>query len=127
MIEQFLEDNIQQLMGSLGIIALTALPMLGVALALVILRYMAYHDLFASCDPKNKTLFTTLGIILDVFGLSVVMSAFVLICKNKDAGMPPRADEQPVDAEPAYAPVVDAAAPVVEPAPGIFSDENAQQ
>lgn len=104
MMEELLEYNLEQLVGSLGIMLLVLLPTLGVALALAILQYMAYHDLFASCDPKNKTLFTTLGIILDVVGLSVVLSVFVLICKNKDEGMPPRVEDQPV-VEPVYVPM----------------------
>lgn len=113
MFEEIVEDNLEQLMGSLGTMLLVLLPLLGVSLSLAILQYMAYHDIFASCDLKNKSLFTTLGIILDVLGLSVVLSAFVFVCRNKDEGMPPRKPDvepqQPV-AEPVFAPVEDSPA-----------------
>ena len=118
MIETFMEDNMDQVISALGLVVVLLLPLLGVAVAMCVVKYMAFHDLFASCDPKNKTLFTVLGIILDIFGLSVVMSVFVLICKNKDEGMPPRVEEQPI-VEPMYA-------PVVEQASAVFSDDNAQ-
>lgn len=67
-----------------------ALVMCGTAIALMVLQYMAMHDLFTSCNPANATVFTVLSIVLSLFGFSVVQAIFIFVCRNKDLGMPPR-------------------------------------
>ena len=80
------EDVIlQNLMGTLvGMLGLMV-PVLGVAIAAAIIRYMALYDLYSSCDPGNKTLFLVIGIL---FGITEPV--FLFLCRNKDQGMPPR-------------------------------------
>ena len=80
------EDVIlQNLMGTLvGMLGLMV-PVLGVAIAAAIIRYMALYDLYSSCDPGNKTVFLVIGIL---FGITEPV--FLFLCRNKDQGMPPR-------------------------------------
>lgn len=63
--------------------------MLGLAIALMVLHYMALYDLFASCNPSNSTLFLVLSLLLG----GIVQSICVFACRNKDMGMPPRQDQ----------------------------------
>lgn len=93
--EELLNDSVylQQLVGSVIGMVLAALVMGGCAIALTVLQYMAFHDIFASCDPKNKTIFLVIGIIASLCGLELLMSIFVFVCRNKDLGMPPRRDQ----------------------------------
>ena len=78
----YLTDVMGLLMGSVGL----CLVMLGLAIALMVLRYMALYDLFTSCNPNNSVLFTVLSILLG----GILQSIFVFVCRNKDYGMPPR-------------------------------------
>lgn len=55
----------------------------GLGIALAVVSYMAYHDLFASCDPNNKTIFLVLGIFFNL-----LLSIFVFYCRKNDYGMP---------------------------------------
>lgn len=73
-------------------LALSMLSGLGGGLAAGILGIVAYvfremcmYDLFKSCDPKNVVLFLVLSIF---FGFTEPF--FLLACRNKDLGMPPR-------------------------------------
>lgn len=72
-----------------------SLAMSGVAIALMVLEFMAYADLFASCDPRTAKLFTALGIVLSLFGMGIVLSIFVFLNKDKDFGMPPKPEQEP--------------------------------
>lgn len=69
---------------ALGMMGLS-LVMLGVAIAVTIIQYMALYDLYTSCDPMNNVLY----LILSIF-FSITMPIFVFVCRNKDGGMPPR-------------------------------------
>jgi hypothetical protein len=59
-------------MGTLGIIN-------------AVFTYMAYYDLFDSCNPKHSVVFLVLGIFF-----SFLLPFFVFACRKKDLGMPPR-------------------------------------
>jgi len=61
-----------------------------IAIVHVVLYCMACADLFASCEPENRTVYLVLGILI-----SVTMYVFVFICRNKDLGMPPRRQPTP--------------------------------
>lgn len=74
-----------QLMG----IALLSLAMLGLVVAYTVMKYVALYDLFRSCDPVRATVFTVLSV---VFG-ALVMGIAVLVCRDKEFGMPPRRDQ----------------------------------
>ena len=64
------------------------LPMLGVSIAMVIVRYIAMYDIYTSCDPQNNILFLVLSILF-----SVTEPFFLFFSRNKDGGMPPRKQE----------------------------------
>lgn len=68
------------LLAMVGISLVTA----GISITLAIIQYMALYDTFASCDPNNATLYLVLSIL---FSLQPI---FLLVCRNKDFGMPPR-------------------------------------
>jgi len=61
------------------------IPLLGVTIAYVIIRYIALYDLYKSLDPNNCVLFLVLSIL---FG--VTEPFFLFFNREKDLGMPPR-------------------------------------
>lgn len=69
-------------------------PLVGVSIGAMVIRYMAMYDIYRSMDPGNSVLFLVLSILI-----SVTEPFFLFFNRNKDAGMPPR--KQP---EPAYIP-----------------------
>lgn len=69
------------LMGVLGL----CVPMVGVSIAYMIIRYMAMYDVYNSLDPRNSVMYLVLSII---FG--VTEPFFLFFNRNKDEGMPPR-------------------------------------
>jgi len=77
-----------------------------VAVVLCVLQYVAYYDLFKSCEPGNAVLYLVLSIIF-----SVTLPFFVFACRKKDLGMPPRkqapvqvcAEETPEPAQEGFA------------------------
>lgn len=68
----------------------------------VVCQYMAYYDLFRSCEPNNAVLYLVLSIVFPV-----TLPFFVFACRKKDLGMPPR--KQPIQQVviPTVEPVVD--------------------
>ena len=96
---------------ALGVFAI-CLPIICVAIAVAVFRYMALYDLYRSCNPDNAVLFLVLSILI-----SFVEPIFVFVNRKKDGGMPPRKPEpvayipqQP--AEPVYQPETPAYQPV---------------
>lgn len=73
-----------------------------VSVVAYVFRQMSMYDLYKSCNPKNAVVFLVLGIL---FGITEPF--FLLSCRNKDEGMPPRKSGNPA-AEPEAAPIVDA-------------------
>lgn len=57
----------------------------GIAITLLVFQYICLYNLFQSCNPGNSTVFTVLSIIFPV-----TQPFFLLACRNKDYGMPPR-------------------------------------
>lgn len=95
--------------------AIGYLGVMGLSIAVTVISYIAYYDLFRSCKPKNDVMFLVLSIIF-----SVTLPFFVFACSNSDEGMParrkPQAPEQ-IPAQPAEPPVEEpweAEIPVVE-------------
>lgn len=96
------------------------LALLVLAIIQTVFMYIAYYDLYVSCNPNNAVAFLVLGIFF-----SFLTPYFVFAVRKKDLGMPPRkpAAEQ-VPAEPVVedipaiveTPVVEEA-PVVEDVP----------
>ncbi len=50
-----------------------------------VLQYMAYYDLYRSCEPESSVLYLILSILF-----SVTLPFFVFFCRKKDNGMPMR-------------------------------------
>ena len=71
----------------LGILGL-CLPLMGVAIATAVIRYMALYDVYTSCTPQNNVVFLVLSILF-----SVTEPFFLFFTRNKDDGMPPRKQE----------------------------------
>ena len=68
----------------LGII-LGTLVIAVLAILISVFQYLAYYDLFVSCNPGNAVLFLVLSIVFPV-----ALPFFVFACRKKDDGMPPR-------------------------------------
>ena len=84
---KLINTAMSSLMGLLGL----ALPMMGVAVAVTVIRYMALYDLYTAADPRNNVLYLVLSIFF-----RVTEPFFIFFNRNRDEGMPPR------KAEPAY-------------------------
>lgn len=65
--------------------ALLSLLNTGISITLLVFQYICLYNLFQSCNPRNSTVFTVLSIIFPV-----TQPFFLLACRNKDYGMPPR-------------------------------------
>jgi hypothetical protein len=72
---------------AVGIVGLS-LPLAGLSIAYVVIRYMALYDIYRSMDPVNCVLFTVLSILFNV-----TEPFFLFFNRNKDLGMPPRRQE----------------------------------
>ena len=103
------ENQIMKLvMAPLLSMAGVSIVALVLAVIATVFQYIAYYDLFASCNPKYKVLFTVLGILFPV-----TLPFFVFACRNKDVGMPPRKvaaapiPEQPVTETPKEEPLAE--------------------
>lgn len=84
-------DVAGHIVGMLGLV----LPLIAVAIALCVIRYMALYDVYRSLDPSNAVLYLVLSILF-----SPTESFFLFFNREKDLGMPPRKRretyEQPV-------------------------------
>lgn len=58
-------------------------PAWGATAALVVISFLAMHDVFVSCDPKHATLYLVLSIVF-----SITQPVFLFVCRNKDLGFP---------------------------------------
>ena len=76
---------LEELMGSAIGLAAATLPMAGLAIAVVVIRYFAMYDLYTSCRPQNIVLFLVLSIFF-----TVTEPFFLFFLRKKDGGMPPR-------------------------------------
>jgi len=90
--DAYIYEVFAPLMGSVVL----SLIMLGLGIAMAVVRIMALHDLFASCTPENATIFTVLSVFLG----GLLQSILIFASRNKEEGMPPRQQvvyaEQPV-------------------------------
>ena len=102
--EQWLEQPLalETMFDGLGIFAfflvwLSLLVVLAISYAVVF--WQAVYDVFRSCDPNNSVVY----LLVSLFGNFVIegiYSVFLLICKEKDLGMPPRKTEPEIIVEP---------------------------
>ena len=98
------EDQlVEGVMGPMVGMLVSMLPMMGFAIAVMVIRYMAMYDLYTSCSPQNNVLFLVRSIFF-----SVTEPFFVFFNRKKDGGMPPRRSEpQPqtyIPPQPQYEP-----------------------
>lgn len=87
--EALLGKAMGPVVGLLGV----CVPLMGVSIAQMIIRYMAMYDVFTSMDPGNSVMFLVLSIVFHV-----TEPFFLFFNRHKDGGMPPR--KRP--AEPVY-------------------------
>lgn len=85
----------EDLMGSgillVGLLVIAYLVLFGLSVAVLVVSYIAYYDLFQSCKPNYAVLFLILGIVFNV-----TPPFFVFACSNSDGGMPERCPRQPI-------------------------------
>ena len=79
----------QVLSSALGMLGVCAV-MFVVAIVTTVFQYIAYYDLFQSCNPNNSSTFLVLGILFNF-----LLPIFVFCCRKKDLGMPPRKSSAP--------------------------------
>lgn len=78
---------------------LLAIGVCVIAVIMMVFFWMAAYDLFRSCDPKNSTLYLVLSIVCNFF-VSGIYAVFMILCRDKDLGMPPRKVEAEAVVEP---------------------------
>lgn len=83
----------------LALAGLLALPLSVLVVIHTVYFYMALYDLFRSCDPQNSTLYIVLGLVGNVV-VDGAYAIFMILCKDKDLGMPPRKEAPEVIVEP---------------------------
>lgn len=81
--------------GAVLLMLAVSLPLTGVAIAYEILFWMAMYDLFRSSDPANSTMYLVISLVGN-FVVTGLYSVFMMLCKDKDLGMPPRRQEPEV-------------------------------
>ena len=90
------EQLLGQIMGPvIGILAV-CVPMAGISIAYIVVRFMALYDIYNSLDSKNSVVFLVLSILFPV-----TEPFFLFFNRNKDGGMPPR-KQQSVYHDPVY-------------------------
>ena len=67
------------------VIGVCSVVMAILSMIAAVIQYIAFYDLFASCEPDNSVLYLVLSIVF-----AVTLPVFLFICRNKDGGMPPR-------------------------------------
>lgn len=78
-------ELVDQILGlALSLFGLS-LPLIGIAIAYTVFRYIALYDVYKSMDPSNCILFLVLSIL---FGITSPF--FLFFSRNRDDGMPPR-------------------------------------
>lgn len=70
------------------VIYLVMFLFIGVAAAMSVFQYMAFYDLFRSCDPGKSLIY----LLVSIFA-SYPLPFFLYSCRDKDLGMPPRKDD----------------------------------
>ena len=96
-IRQISEDQLfGQIMGPIIGFLGVCVPMAGITIAYIVIRFMAVYDIYTSMDPGNSVVFLVLSILFPV-----TEPFFLFFNRNKDGGMPPR-KQQPVYYDPVY-------------------------
>ena len=80
------------LLNLIGLAGILAIPLAVVSVIQTVYFYMALYDVFRSCEPKNSTLYLVLSLVGNVV-VDGAYCIFLMLCKDKDLGMPPRKAE----------------------------------
>lgn len=95
-VKEMLVSNLMYYFGSnivlLALLSILAISLTVLAVMQTVYFYMALYDVFRSCDPKNSTLYIVLSLVGN-FMVEGVYCIFLMLCKDKDLGMPPRKPE----------------------------------
>ena len=83
-------ELISQIAGPAVGMVLLGLLLLPAGVVYLIFYFMSLHDVYKSCEPSNATLYLVLGIFI-----GICVPIFLMICRNKDGGMPVRVAPQP--------------------------------
>lgn len=75
---------------AMTLMVVSYLVVMGLGIAVTVVSYIAYYDLFRSCKPGNAVLFLILSVVFNV-----TLPFFVFFISNSDEGMPPRRSRQP--------------------------------
>lgn len=107
---------------SIALAVVAYFVVLCLSIAIMVISYICYYDLFQSCKPENTVLFLILGVLF-----SVTLPFFVFACSKHDKGMPakrePQSAEQiPCDAAPEASAAVEYAAPAEEEIPVVETE-----
>lgn len=104
--------------GPLIAMLVLCLPLVGLSIAVTVIRFMALYDLYRSVDPQNSTLYLVLSILV-----SISEPFFIFFNRNRDMGMPPRKQQAayiPRNPDPVQprqeAPAAEEVTPTQEPA-----------
>ena len=76
--------GMEMMMGALLVLLLVGSALLVAAVINAVFQYICLYELYASCDPNNKTLY----LILSIF-VNCLISILIFICRNKDNGLYP--------------------------------------
>lgn len=90
-----LSDVIGTLISIAGMAVLWLLPALVLGIATMVLRWMCIYDVLRSCDPANHKVYFWVSLGVRFVGLNGLEAVFLMICMNRDEGMPPRRRETP--------------------------------
>lgn len=97
---------------SFAIMLLCSVAALIIAIVQTVFQYVAYFDVYASCNPRNAVLDLIFSIIFPV-----VIPFMLLSCRKKDHGMPARVQQEEAPDEPEIlSPAVAAATAMAEAA-----------
>ena len=69
------------------------IPVIILSIVSLVVDAMALYDLYTSCDPANNVLYLVLSLIPGIN--SIARPLFLFLCRDKDAGMPPRKQALP--------------------------------
>ena len=81
------------LLGMLVLLILLAVVLVVVAIMLQVQRCYAFYELFSSCVPQRRKLYSALSIVASCLGTDLVAAIFIFLCRDKEEGMPPRIEE----------------------------------
>ena len=79
------EELFMSVVGPIMGVMVLMLPLAGLSIAILVVRYMALYDIYMSMEPENAVLYLVLSIFFNV-----TEPFFLFFNRQKDKGMPPR-------------------------------------